>query len=395
MANQPPITLTDEQKNPPQRVEIKVPEIYKQVDESVWQELEQFIFTGFLVSPAVVQNQSFVFKTMNPYELRNIQFMRPAGESVPQSQTVFRTAFIAYSIFMVDGNNALYERPRHINRLIRAIAKFPTKIQDEIIENLGALNERAALLLPLVEAYAYENRSRYRWLQVKGHPIHAPIATGIAGTDELGMNTCQQTWTALNHLIDRQEDFDRDWQNAKFIGSCFAGKGIRAIEEKDRGRREKERTDREDLKMRVLYVYLNRKVGKDVEQEEPVPVQLPDGRFAHVVKRFKAETAQELADQLSASLSGEKDYHDLVVEAKLKQIRDNAEHKEALKRTLMAREPMFEPVTGGGVRVLGGKKEADAYVARMKELEREQIEKMARLEARENRQNSDGPGKRG
>jgi hypothetical protein len=394
MASQP-ITLTDEQKNPPKRVEIKVPDIYKQVDESVWQELEQFLYTGFLVSPAVVQNQSFVFKTLNPYELRNIQYMRPAGDSLPESSAIFRNAFVAHSIFMVDGNNALYERPRHINRLIRAVSRLSAKVQDNIIENLAALNERASLLLPLVEAYTYENRSRYRWLQVKGSQVHHPIATGIAGTDELGMNLCQQTWTALNHIIDRQEEMERDWQNAKFIGSCFAGKAIRAIEEKDRGRREKEKTDREDLKMRTLYVYLNRKVGKDVEQEEPVPVQLPDGRFAHVVKRFKAESAQELADQLSASLSGEKDYHDLVVEAKLKQVRESAEQKDAFKRSLMAREPMFGPTSDGKVRVLGSKKEAEAYVKRMKELEREHIMRSAKQEALDerNRQNSDGRGK--
>jgi hypothetical protein len=385
MANSP----TPVENKPKERVEIHVPEIYKQVDESVWQELEQFIYTGFLFSPAVVQQQSFVFKTLNPYELRNIQFMRPSGDSLLQSSAIFRSAFIAYSVFMVDGNNALFERARNISRLIRAITKLPSKIQDSVIENLAALNERAALLLPLVEAYAHENRSRYRWLQVKGQPIHSTISTGVAGTDELGMNLCQQTWVALNHIIDRQDDVERDWQNAKFIGSCFAGKGVRAIEEKDRGRREKERVDREDLKMKVLYAYLNRKIGKEVTDEEPMPVQLPDGRSAHVVKRFKAETAEELAQQLSAALSGDVDYHDMVIEAKLKQVRIHAEEKEAFKRSLMAREPLFQPVAGGGARVLGGKAEADAYVARMKALQKEQIEKSARQELLDDRANSD------
>jgi hypothetical protein len=394
MANQPTIQLNDEQKNPPRRVEIKVPEIYKQVDESVWQELEQYIYTGFLVSHAVVQDQSFVFKTMNPYELRYIQYMRPAGEGLPHGNAAFRNAFIAHSIFMVDGNNCLYERPRHINRLIKAIAKLSPKMQDSLIESLGALNERAALLFPLVEAYAYENRSRFRWLQVKNQSIHSPLSTGVAGTDEIGMNVCQQTWVALNNVIDRQEETERDWQHAKFIGSCFAGKGIRAVEEKDRGRREKEKTDREDLKMRVLYAYLNRKIGKDVEDEEPVPVQLPDGRFAQVVKRFKAETAEELADQLSRSLSGEMDHHDMIIEAKMKQAQQRAEEKEAFKRSLMTRDPVFSEVAGGGsARILGGKAEADAYVKRMKDLEKEQIQRAARqehFEQERNRQNSDG-----
>src|SRR5512135_63107 len=234
MASQP-MPLNGQAK---QRVEIKVPDIYKHVDESVWQELETFLFTGFLSSPASVAGKSFVFKTLNHHELRNIQLARPMV-GLPEERAQFRSAFIAYSIFMIDGQNAIYERPRHINRLIKTVARLNAKMQDEVVENLAALNEKAQLLLPLVEAYAHENRSRYRWFQIRGQPIHSPICTGIPGTDEVGANICQQNWIALNNVIDRNEEIERDWNNAKFIGSCFAGKGVRAIDEKDKIRREK------------------------------------------------------------------------------------------------------------------------------------------------------------
>jgi hypothetical protein len=377
-----------------QRVEIKVPEIYKQVDESVWQELETFLYTGFLVSPAAISGKSFVFKTLNHYELRNIQLMR-SMTGLHEERAFFRACFIAYSIFMIDAQNAIYQRPRHINRLIKTISKLPAKVQDEIVSNLTALNEKSQLLMPLVEAYVHENRSRYRWFQLRDNPIHHPISTGIPGTEELGMNVCQQTWIALNNIIDRNEEMERDWQNAKFIGSCFAGKGVRAIEEKDKIRRERERTDREDLKMKVLYTYLNRKVGKDVDEtEEPAPVKLPDGRMAHVAKRFRAETAEELAQQLSAALSGELDYHDLVINSKLAQVQQQRDEREQFQKSLMARASVFQTAgaSGGGARILGGKAEADAYVARMKQLQWEQIQKASR-EHRPDRQNSNDPEK--
>ena len=378
---------------PKRRVEIKVPDIYRQTDEAVWTDLEQYLYVGFLTSPAIVQEKSFVFKTMNSYELRNIQFMRLSGSSLPESDSGFRSAFIAYSLLMIDGNNAIYERPRHINRLIKAISKLPTKMQDSVLENLTALNERAALLLPLVEVYAYENRSRYRWLQIKGNPIHSTIITGIPGTDELGMNVCQQTWVAINKVIDRNEEMEKDWQNAKFIGSCFAGKGMRSIEEKDKMRKEKDRVDREDLKMKVLYAYLNRKIGKDIPDEEPVPVKLPDGRMAQVVKRFRADSAEELADQLSAALSGEKDYHDTVIEAKLAQLQKRGEEQEMFRRSLMSKAPIVTSnTTTGGARILGGKAEADAYVLRMKQLQLEQVQRAAK-ERRPNLENSDNEEK--
>jgi hypothetical protein len=376
------------------RVEIKVPDIYKHVDESVWQELETFLATGFIASPASIQGKSFVFKTLNHYELRNIQLMRSMS-GLPEERAHFRSAFIAYSIFMIDGHNTIFERPRHINRLIKTINRLASKMQDEIMENLAALNEKSQLLLPLVEAYVYENRSRYRWLQVKRQPVHSPLSTGIPGTDEIGMNMCQQTWVALNSIIDRNEEIERDWQNAKFIGSCFAGKGIRAVDEKDKIRREKDRTEREDLKMKVLYAYLNRKVGKNVDDEdEPIPVKLPDGRMAQVVKRYRAETAEELAQQLSAALSGEMDYHDMVIAAREAKLRQRQEEQELFRRSLMARASVFPELgaAGGGARILGGKAEADAYVARMKQLQLEQIQRAAR-EYRPDQQNSDDPEK--
>src|SRR5512135_740873 len=119
MANQP-TPLNGQAK---QRIEIKVPDIYKQVDESVWQELETFLFTGFLASPASIAGKSFVFKTINHYELRNIQLMRSLI-GMPEERAQFRAAFIAYSIFMIDGHNTIYERPRHINRLIKTISRL-------------------------------------------------------------------------------------------------------------------------------------------------------------------------------------------------------------------------------------------------------------------------------
>jgi len=382
---------TQQNGQKPKRVEITLPEIYKQVDESVWEELEKYIFQGFLVSPAIVSGKSFIFKTLNHYELRNIDFMRPAASSAPEVHARFRAAFIAYSIFMVDGNNALFDRPRHITRLIKVVAKIAPNLQDEIVKQLATLNEMAHRLVPLVEPYAYENRSRYRWLQMSTQPIHSTLSTGIAGTDELGMNSCQQTWVALNKIIDKRDLIEADWNHAKFVGSCMAGKGMRAIDEKDRSRREKERVDREELKLKVLYQYLNRKIGKEVGSEEPVPIQLPDGRQAQVVGRFRAESAEELRDQLAAALSGEKDYHDLVIDAKDRELRHRAELIEQEKKQYYRAPPSYPELGGGSSRVIGGKKEADEYLKRMQDLRNEQLER-SRKSVVPKHENSDTEG---
>jgi len=369
------------------RIKITVPDTYRKVDDEVWSELEAYLYQGFLTTSAVIAGKTFVFKTLNALEVRNTNFMRPTRGVSPDGSNSFKTIFIAYSIFMIDGQNTLYERPRHISRLIRVIGKIQPKLQDKILENLAAINQRASRLFPLAESYCHENRSRYRWLQIRDIPIHSPMATGISGTDELGMNQCQQMWTAVNRIIDNREDMERDWQNAKFVGSCFAGKGIRSIDEKDRMRHEKERVEREEQKIKVLHDYLNRKSGT----EEPKPkVQLPDGRWAEVAEgtqsdgKFRAETAEELAEQLERALAGEKDFHDLVIEAKERELRVRARSIKSAQQSFFHLPPtQLEPgqnsdIGGGGTRIIGDRGIAEAYVARMKTLQVEQIRNATR-----------------
>lgn len=357
------------------RVQINIPEQYKVTSDEVWEDLESYLYTGFLTSHAKLMERSFVFKTLNHVEIQGMSYLRPAGGSPSDVQESYKAVFIAHSIFYIDGENVLYERPRFINRLVKTIKKIPSKVQDEIIVQLGALNGKASRLHPLTEVYVHENRSRFKWLQLKGTSVNFASSTGISGTDLLGMNYCQQAWTGLNRLLDQREEMEAEWSNAKFIGSCFNGKGVRTVDERDRARKERERSEREDKKMRVLYRFLNRLPASD--DRMPSEVTLPDGRRASVVKSFRADSVDDLADQLSAALSGEKDHHDRIVEARERQNMERRQDIDGLRR-LVYSSPGVDPqgsVSGryastslpasGSSRILGGKAEADAYIERM------------------------------
>jgi hypothetical protein len=272
---------------------------------------------------------------------------------------------------MIDGENLLFDRPKHLSKLIKIVYKIAPSIQDKIIENLGVLNEKASRLFPLTEVYVHENRSRYKWMYTQSAQINSPSLTGISGTDEIGLNYSQQTWVAVNKLLDKKEEAERDWANAKFVGSCFNSKGVKGIDERDRGHREKEKTDIEELKLKVLYNYLNKTESGDEDPRKMV--RLPDNRMAVVDSRHRADSAQELADQLSSALSGEKDRHDLIVEEHLRKLNERNKRIEEDKRTIYAAPlPQLEAQeikgTAAGSRVLGGKKEADAYISRMNAL---------------------------
>lgn len=320
--------------NSGERIDISVPVTYLQTDDTVWEDLEELIFRGFLTSHAEVQGQHFVFKTLNHLEIRAIESMRTGPSSSPEARSQFRASFIAHSIFMANGTNVLWERPRHISRLVKTISRLSSKIQDKIIENLGALNERSSRAYPLTEVYSHENRSRFRWSQYRNLPLGSPSISGVPGTELIGLNNCQLTWTAVSNFIDKRDEMEREWANAKFVGSCMAGKGIRSIDERDRMRQERERVNLEEKKMSVLKSYLNRTVGDTTRSVETV--SLPDGRTAEVVGRFRAESAQELASQLSAALNQEKDSHDLAVEAQIQKIRQRSFEIEKERRAMVS-----------------------------------------------------------
>jgi len=355
-----------------QRIQIKVPEQYRDVHEEIWKDLEEYIFTGFLSSPARLLNNDFVFKSLNHQEIRNIWHLRRTLASATDRavhEQRFMAAFIAHSIFVAMGRNMLHHRFEHIDKLAEMIRKIPAVYQNKILDNLNSLNKRANRLYPLVEVYVHESRSRYRWLYLKKLPIHSIEATGIPGTAELGMNYCQQTWVAMNEVIDRKEEVEVSWNHAKFVGSCFAGKGMISVDEQDKARRQREQQELDERKMKILRAYIAQIDGKEIESDEGT-VPLPDGRRAVVEGRFKAESVEELADQLSSALSGEKDHHDKVVEEHFRRVRAEQEALAKQSRQLaMApwRDMSIGKSIGSGARVLNPE-EKDAYVKRMQAL---------------------------
>jgi hypothetical protein len=351
------------------KIKIEIPEHYKRnLDESVWDELEEILFSGFLTVRARVSGIDFIFKTLNIHESNLINFSKPSKESPLEQKTNFQAKFIAYSTFMIDGENALHDRPNHIRNLIELIKKIPMNLQNEVLNKLGDLNRKASRLYPLVEVFVHENRSKLRWYQLNNSQIHLPESTGIPGTNHLGMNSCQSTWTSINRLIEIRDQTERDWTNAKFVGSCFNGKGVRSIDQQDKQHKDIELQKVEQLKVEVLYKYLN-KLDENAQVEKQT--MLPDGRLADVEKTFKAETVQDLADQLSKSLSDEKDFHDLVVEQTMNRIKQRREsidkyHRSVSSGIIVNRE--------GGSRILGGREEADQILNRIRGAKNKAIE---------------------
>lgn len=189
-----------------------------------------------------------------------------------------------------------------------------------MIYQMSELNRRAAIAVQLTEAYAMDPPSRIRWLQRRGLDLTSTASTGIQGTGTLGLNWGQLAWRAINFAEDTKESAEREWENAKFVASSMAGKGIDRIHSSDKRRRQKERDLRLEARDKIIRSAI---FGEEFESETK------DGRPMQV-----ARTVEELADQLERDLRGEKDWHDRVVEAHERQVQDQLQQRAQAIQTL-------------------------------------------------------------
>jgi hypothetical protein len=325
-------------------------DIPKSLDEifgyEVFSELEVYLGQGFLVTHANVYGMHFIFKSLNDVELKLLELMRtPQGLGL-KSRVTHEDYFIGYSIFMLNGENMLVDRPSCLSKIANIVAKIPQSQKLKIIKKLSELNDKVIRLYPLVEVYCHEPRTRIKWSTHKRQLLNTPALTGIPGTEKLGLNTAQRTYMALSEILDRREQAENEWNNAKFIAGAFVGREINKVHDKDRSRIAKEKSDVQELKFKVLNAYLNRDDPYVGDEEEGGVVSLPDGRQATVVSRKQATTAQELAQELSAALSHEKDEHDLIVDQYLAKSAEEAHQLEQERlRSLYASQKVLQSNT--------------------------------------------------
>lgn len=287
-----------------------------EVDPIHYRDVESLIFKGFILAPAELNGVRFMFKSMNHHEFEHLQWVTGG----PKNPGYYST-FLSYCIFMVEGVNILPDRERWVPQIEEMFSGLPPQALTKMIRHLGEVNRKAANAITLTEAYQMERVSRFRWAQYKGIELMSPATTGIDGTSKLGLNYAQLVWRALNYYEDQKDQGERDWENAKFIGSCFAGKEIRKIYSQDRDRRNKEAEERAQRKDQIIrQVLLGEDLGKDQTR----------GQVTMVVAR----TVEELASQLERDLRGEKDWHDEVV----------AREEDRIKQQVMAREDQVRSI---------------------------------------------------
>lgn len=331
-----------------------------EVNPEVYRDVEPILFRGFLTVPAEIGEVSIVFKSLNHHEY---ELLRLSGSFEHGGTYKLWDTFLAYNVFMIDGTNVLADRERLLPKIAELFRDMPPTAKSKLIRQMSEINRRANNAVLLTECYTTETYSRFRWAQLRGLDLCSPTATGVPGTERLGMNWAQLTWRALNSFEDRHDEIERDWENAKFVGSCFAGKGIQKVYQQDTDRRKKEKDDRFARKDRVLrQVLLGEKFSESSKQLQGAMVK-------------GAQTVDELAQQLQGDLRGEKDWHDKVIADHEDRIRTNLNsRRQQVQEMAMEHEEEFH-----GHRLVGktdfqglSYTEVQERVARQKQIEAQQ-----------------------
>ncbi len=334
-----------------------------EVKPEIYRDVVPLLFRGFLTVPAMIGEALFVFKSLNHHEFEMLRLM---GAMEKETSYKFWDLLLAYNVFLIDGQNVLVERERWMPKIMESFSHMDLKPKQRIIRHMSEINRRANNATLLTESYATENYSRYRWAQLNGIDLCSPSCTGVPGTEGLGMNWAQLTWRAINYYEDLHEATERDWENAKFVGSCMAGKSIQKVYQQDGDRRQKEkeaRFARKDLLLRqVLFG----------EKLDPKAKQLQGAVLTG------AHSVEELAAQLESDLRGEKDWHDRVVEEHTTRIKTNIQGRQDQVREMAAKhEEEF-----GGKKIVGGTDfvglsivEVQDRITRRKQLEAQQASK--------------------
>lgn len=334
-----------------------------EVNPEVYRDVEPMLYRGFLTVAAEIHETHFVFKSLNHHELELLRF----SGAFQRVNDAFWSLFLAYGVFMVDGINILPARDKELPGIAKLFRELPPEGRAKIVRYVSEVNRRAANAVPLTEAYAMEMSSRYRWLQLKGLDLTSTAVTGVDGTQRLGLNWAQQLWRAINNVEDRNEEHEREWENSKFIGSCFAGKGVSKLYNQDTERRRKEKEERGSRKDRILREIV---LG---ERQKANFTRIPGAII------MQPKTVDELADQLEKDLKGEKDWHDRVIE----------EHEAMIRERYTARKMQMEEaaksaaVKFGDHHVVGTSSiegltqaEVDARISRRKQLQAQAIARM-------------------
>jgi len=307
----------------------------------LYADVEILINFGFLSHRVRVAGANISLRSLSPGDL----FLLRNRVGLLSNDQMWKAWTVSSAIWMINGMNLL-EDPQTVQGMHEVIYRLPKLPLDSLFYLVTGLSNRVSTAIQRTEAYCYESYSRATW-RFSGRQSPAKDEyTGVPGTSRIGMNHVQRMWVAYNIAEDDRIEHIQQWQAAKFVASATNPKGVKKVTRSDESLRKREEQRRRDAIALMIHQVLN---GKEEMQSGEIVVMVRGKPM--IVPRVKtARTVNELDEQMRMWVAGEKDWHDLVVDAYKNRIRDQFADERQKREAIAPTQP---GVTSGSTPLVG------------------------------------------
>lgn len=301
----------------------------------IYSDVEEIIQQDFLLHEMELEGNNLVLRSALPDDYRVLGCLRFVSERE------FICWTISHNIYMLNGFVVSPEKKdNHAFQIYHDfISKLPWSYIEVLYSQIVGLRYRVERCLKLVEAFAYEGYSRNYWQMIK------------ESKNWKNTNIVGRVWKVLNESEDALREEDTHWEQTKVIAGSMSGKAFDQI-----GKFLKEaKSKQKQIKQRVIEDAVNWVFYGDPEEqkkkEKPLKVVFEGKQYDLPVTKGSA-TVEDMLDEMKKVMSGEKDFHDMLVEDYHENIRRKREEirqqrRQALEEAIARRSE--EEVTGGTI----------------------------------------------
>lgn len=302
----------------------------------LYRDVEELISTGFLTYTFTVKGVTLVFRSLSPSDFVRLQARtQHLREHYPALSWT-----LASSVWMINGyeisrdpkDNAAF----HLRELF---GQLHSSLLDVLGNVVTSFTYRVSRAVRLTEAFCYETYSRSLW-RMQGSP---------AGRDARDDSVVRRMWVAYNQVEDLDQEDQRLWSHTRTVVGSMSNKGAKYITTELKKAADKEKTRRQA----VIESAVNWVIRGD-ERKKPLKVIL-NGKEVEVPVIHSAQTQEDLEDEMRKVFTGEKDYHDLIVDQYQKSVKQRvlAKREERQRMILEARRLSEEAEERGQAPVVG------------------------------------------
>ena len=272
--------------------------------ERAYSILEDSVTYGFIYRGLSYKDNIFMLKTISDKENNLIPFYTTGDDS---EASLCRLAF---STFMINGYNFLKDRNENIRNLIDFYKNSPVTFIQALVKHINEIYKDFTDSLSFLEGFCYTNRSRVLWDLYRGSNCRICV---VEGSENLGINSVQETWILVNRQLDDEEDYNTQFRLSLMIASSMNSKGCQKIENQYEAHKKELGELRKDIA----------KYGRDKSR-------ILDKEKARNGWAAPLETREDMVRELNRQMSGDRDKHDVFIDDWIQAAKDKAAEEERL-----------------------------------------------------------------